>query len=243
MLLIDAYNVLLTPGVLPLGLAGVDLPGLAHLIERSRYRKRAVVMVCDGRSKSLSEKDLHIGSARVVYAGAGRDADSVIERMLAEDSAPRRLLVVSSDRRVARAANRAGAGTLTSAAFLQQLSADHTKRQPEPLPAWVRQIPLEHDAVAHWFQEFGLPPPVRRPPEQARPAPSRAKAPPVMPTPTQSAAPTSDRPPAKLDLPPPGRFEITDPVLLKALQEWGGKLNLDDLDMSRWIGPPSQPHP
>lgn len=233
MLLIDAYNVLLTPGVLPLGLAGVDLPGLAHLIERSRYRKRAVVMVCDGRSKSLSEKDLHIGSARVVYAGAGGDADSVIERMLAEDSAPRRLLVVSSDRRVAKAAGRAGAGTLTSAAFLQQLSADHAKRQPEPLPPWVRQIPLEHDAIAHWFQEFGLPPPTRRPP-----APPHAKPPPLMPSPTQGPAPTSDRPPVKLGPPPPRRFEITDPVLLKALQEWGGKLNLDDLDMSRWIGPP-----
>jgi len=236
MLLIDAYNVLLTPGVLPLGLAGVDLTGLAHLIERGRYRRRAAVLVCDGRSKSLSEQELKIGSVRVVYAGAGADADSLIERMLDEDSAPRRFLVVSSDRRISKAAGRAGAATLTSSAFLQQLSTDDAKRRPEPLPAWVRQIPLEHDAIAHWFQEFGLSPPVRRPPEEPAPAQAR-KAKHSSPTAKSAtkSAPNPDLAPSTDPALTSPRFEITDAVLLKALQEWGGELNLDDLDMRRWI--------
>ncbi len=233
MLLIDAYNVLLTPGVLPLGLAGVDLPGLAHLIERSRYRKRPAVLVCDGRSKSMSEQGLRIGSVRVMYAGAGADADSLIERTLAEDSAPRRVLVVSSDRRVAKAASRAGAATMTSSAFLRQLSTDDAKGRPEPLPAWVRQIPLEHDAIAHWFQEFGLPPPVRRIPD--KPTVPKLLSPTPKPAQTQAQALASQPAPPSVDGSSSPRFEITDATLLKALQEWGGKLDLDDLDMRRWL--------
>lgn len=240
MLLIDAYNVLHTPGVLPLGLAGVDLAGLVSLIEGSRYRQRPVVLVCDGASKSLPSNNLKIGSASVVYAGPGADADGVIERMLRDDSAPRRFLVVSSDRRVVRASRAARAASISSARFLHELSADDAKGRPEPLPAWVRQIPLGHAAMVDWFQEFGLGEPEARRSSET-PAQPRPEPPVVRRSRTDIATPLRGpaSPPAAQDpRPSPGRFEITDPVLLRALQEWGGKLNVDDLDMSRWIGPP-----
>ncbi len=47
-LVVDAYNVLHVTGVLPPEIAGLDLNGLADLIEASGLAKDEVWIVCDG---------------------------------------------------------------------------------------------------------------------------------------------------------------------------------------------------
>ena len=46
--LIDTFNVLHVTGVLPPGLAGPDVTGLAALITTSRWKSAQIAMVCDG---------------------------------------------------------------------------------------------------------------------------------------------------------------------------------------------------
>ena len=176
MLLIDVSNVLHTTGVLPEHLAGLDVPELARLISVSRYARRRSVLVCDGvgaadpASGQAAQADAgentlapinttpsgkEVAGLDVVYAGADQEADDVIEVLIARDSAPRRLLVVSTDRRLVRAARRRRAQSLSSDAFLRHLASDREKRIAKPLPGYATQVPLNEYAVGYWMGLFG----------------------------------------------------------------------------------------
>lgn len=257
-ILVDAYNVLHTPGVLPLGLAGLDVMGLARLIGAGRYARREIVLVCDGRGSDSRHADL-----RIVYAGPSHDADGWIEDRLARDSAPRRMLVVSSDRRVLRAADRAGASVLTSATFLAQLALDVDRKKPKPRPRFATDLPLDALSVAYWAGQFGLSreemarlddeshaiTPTREPRESGKePAAINVKKP-AKSTASDTAKNDGSRqatPVLGEGLAPPA-FDAaalaSDPVIRSALEHWSGRLSLDDLDMNRWIDQPPADEP
>lgn len=172
MLLIDTSNVLHVTGVLPSHLAGLDVPGLARLIAASRYARRRAVLVCDGlgprpgaegarpgadamASTNTAPSGREVAGLDVVYAGANQEADDVIERLIAHDSAPRRLLVVSTDRRLVRAARRRRAQSIASEAFLRHLASDSDKPKAQALPGFAAQVPLNEYAVDYWMAHFG----------------------------------------------------------------------------------------
>jgi hypothetical protein len=158
-LIVDVYNVLHVTGVLPAHLAGPGPEGLGDLVAGSRYGTRDAILVCDGTPKP-HERGSGRGwdtAVRVVYAGAGKDADSLIERLIAQHTAPRRLLVVSDDRRIRSAARRRRAGWLGSAEFLRQLADD--AERPEGKPAPSKPDTLEPGEVDAWLREFGFAPP------------------------------------------------------------------------------------
>lgn len=176
-----------------------------------------------------------VGGISIEYAGAGREADEVIERALATSSAARRMLVVSSDRRLRRAAGRSGASWIDSADFLAQLVHDVTasgkRGGARPgRPAFAEAVPLDGASVAWWLDRFGTGaealirsagrPGVRTP--TARQAPAKPETPP-----TAKARPI---------LRPPGPKAPPDEGLRKLLEEeWRGAVRPDDLDMTRWL--------
>jgi predicted RNA-binding protein with PIN domain len=232
MLLIDTYNVLHVSGILPADLAGLEADELARLIAQSRYAGRMVKLVCDGVRPGATPRPGP--GAEFLFAGAGQEADSLIERIIAANSAPRRLLVVSSDRRVLTAARRRRAATLTSEAFLAQLAADRVRVRTRPLPAFTQDLPLDAHSVAHWMREFGLDPGDvdelrRRLAARERPrghAPASGK--------SRSEVPASPSAPVTQPEPTPGSSPL-DPLLLAAMEAWPGRISPDDLDMRKWL--------
>lgn len=234
-LVVDAYNVLHTQGILPPDLAGPDVRGLIELIANSRYRRHRAVLVCDGapsndwfrdrprggpgrgastsnerpadvaeygwkaaiashsfeggsRGNAGSGSSAGAGGARgargaggvggvgatrgaggqhhveVVFAGAGREADDAIETLLVSHSAARRMIVVSSDRRVRRAASTSGATSVSSATFLEHIAADvgavsAGARRGHALgkrPQFALEVPLSRLDVAYWLAHMGV---------------------------------------------------------------------------------------
>jgi hypothetical protein len=98
---------------------------------------------------------------RIRYAGYGQTADSLIARMVSMSTAPRRLLVVSSDHEITRTARRRGCRTLRSDEFLQHLAddADLAARRPSrAAPAPRQAIPpmMTEQQVQGWAALFGL---------------------------------------------------------------------------------------
>ena len=158
MLIVDVYNVLHVTGVLPPELAGPNPGDLAELVSRSRYARRGAILVCDGTgSGGRSDRTTaEGGSVRVVYAGGGKDADTLIERLIDQNSAPRRLLVVSDDRRIRTAARRRRAGWLSSGDFLAHLAHDASRPGTDRAPA--KPESLKPDEVDAWLKEFGYEP-------------------------------------------------------------------------------------
>ncbi|MEM9065610.1 MAG: NYN domain-containing protein [Planctomycetota bacterium] len=232
MLLIDTYNVLQTTGVLPPELAGPEPEDLALLLAQSRYRDWEIRLICDG-TRPRGAKTPKKGRLRAIYAGPGVEADSRIEEMITKSTAPKRLLIVSSDHRIRKAASKRRCRWLDSMGFLDQLAADAKAgpERPTGKPGFTRKVPLDPAEVRRWADEFG-PEAERlvRAAGSAKPTP-----PPAAPTPTRPGTP---RTPIKAPDPTPVLPDPEDPIWRAARQEWGERFSLADLDMSRWIDPP-----
>ncbi|MBL8763572.1 MAG: NYN domain-containing protein [Phycisphaerae bacterium] len=182
MILIDAYNVLHVTGVLPPDLAGLDVPELAELMTHSRFGQNECLLICDGVSPTnkgnflaSSEPTGHPG-VRTVYAGAGRDADSLIESLIARSSAPRSIVVVSSDGRLKRAARKRRCTWISSERFLADLSAraiaaarrpGGERRHGADKGPMASQTPLGASAVRGWLAHFGIDPGIAGPSAEA----------------------------------------------------------------------------
>lgn len=235
MLVVDAYNVLHVVGVLPPDLAGLEPPGLARLIGVSRWRNEEAHLVCDGAAPLVREpigEVMDRGAARIwriedaprvsiVHVGVGRDADTFIEELLEKATAPRRMTIVSNDRRLRGAARRRKARWLSSEDFLRQLASDHAA-SPTRLNTGPADPASDMDqaAVKRWLKTFGFDPALA----------DRRDPPPV-----KKEAPRRDA----QDPPEPG------PAERKPLEEdadlWRAGFDPDDLDMDKWLGSSDNP--
>ncbi len=166
-LLIDAYNVLHCTHTLPERYAVMDVSAMCVLIERSRWSGEAATVVCDGVRKPT--EGFYNGPVELVYAGSGRDADSVIEKRIDTADNPRQLIVVSNDRRIIRAARRRRCRQLSSEDFLQLLVRTRLDQSPDAKPdtigtpdAWMREFDLDDTTADRIDRDLA---------EQHRPAP------------------------------------------------------------------------
>ena len=150
-LIIDAYNVLHLSHLLPQRYAMISATQLAAMLDRLDFA-RGIAVVCDGDPKPSEDQLLDTGQVRVLYSGKQRDADSIIEELIDDESAPRQLTVVSNDRRIQKAAKRRRATALSSEAFLRQLSDRLRDAGSEQTP----EKPESAGDVAEWLQKFGI---------------------------------------------------------------------------------------
>lgn len=222
MLLIDAWNLLHATATRAEPLADLDVRSLVAVLARTRWAGTKTMLVCDGPrpgSGHAAPGAATIAEARIIYTGATREADDQIEQILESCSFARRITVVSSDKRLRRAAKRAGAHWLSAQAFCKQIEADLARAKREPVPAFAREIPLGPYAVDHWMREFALP---------------DDWGPRVDPSPIQP--PSADPPaePAPPTEPPPSRpTPSIDPETRRLLDEYA--IEEADLDMDQYL--------
>jgi predicted RNA-binding protein with PIN domain len=161
--LIDGYNVMHAAGRLGarLGREGFRRARRRFLDELASIlpveRDNDVTVVFDA---SVPPGDFPIASnyrgLNVVFALGDEDADSRIEAIIAHDSSPRTLTVVSSDRRIRQAASRRRAHPLTADEFWDL--KDHVRAAPSPpmgprAPV-DRDVPPDADESAFWVETF-----------------------------------------------------------------------------------------
>lgn len=156
-LLVDTFNVLHRTGILPAELAGIDPPGLASLISRSRYRDREAWLILDGALRGRSAMR-RVGPVRYFHAGPSRTADDVIAKLVLESSAPKSILVVSSDRQVQAAGRKRRCRIIDSDTFLTQLTHDASSQSSSPEANTPRRPTgkLKATETDHWLHTFGL---------------------------------------------------------------------------------------
>lgn len=165
-LIVDTYNVLHAAPAAHEGLSGLNLATLIRFLAASRWSGGPVLLVCDGTGSRSAVPDGHLhpeAPIRVVFAGPGKDADSVIERLIieAEHRAGKAggsgITVVSSDKRVLAAAiGPVGpkARRMSSEQFLKALLDD--ARRGGSLPDPSRPDSLNKESVADWVRRFGV---------------------------------------------------------------------------------------
>ncbi len=91
----------------------------------------------------------------VFFAGASKDADTVIEGKIKATTGPRELVIVSSDRRLRRAAKVRGATAIKSQDFWESLQRELHKKKTTREPKGKR-TGLTEGETKQWLKFFGL---------------------------------------------------------------------------------------
>jgi predicted RNA-binding protein with PIN domain len=154
--IIDGHNLLWAVSESGARTEAVDELRLCHII--SRYLKSvgdSGQIVFDGVGPRDEPGFDTIGNLGVVFSGSDRDADTVIEDKIKADTAPRRLTVVSSDRRLRAAARARKATAVKSQVFWSNLRRrlNQPKTAKEP-PA--KRNGLTETETEQWLKFFGL---------------------------------------------------------------------------------------
>jgi uncharacterized protein len=162
-LLIDGYNLLYASGILGRGIGpgglersrGALLNFLAESLDERQLAETTVVFDARDPPPGLPRQSRHRGMT-VRFADRGSDADAEIERLIAADSAPRRLTVVSSDHRLHRAARRRKAKPVDSDKWYAQVLRERIERARAKSPSGKPSEPPTEGEVRFWLRQFGV---------------------------------------------------------------------------------------
>lgn len=153
--LVDGYN-LLRAVQKHEQFAGLDEAELCHVITEYllRVRDRAQV-VFDGVGPPDKTRLGGFRNMEVYFSGPNNDADTLIEEKIADNTAPKSLVVVSSDRRLRAAAKSRKSVSVGADDFWAIMCKTLEKDLPRPEPKEKRHGVTEAEAD-HWMDLFDL---------------------------------------------------------------------------------------
>jgi predicted RNA-binding protein with PIN domain len=168
--LIDGYNLMHATGVLDKEVKSHKLfqqrrrrflSNLADALGAERAAETTVVFDASTQPADMPIVANYQGLS-LIFAVGDENADARIEQLIAEHSAPKSLTVVSTDRRVRKAATRRKAKAVTSDDFLDLLDRfrhrESRQRAPQDLPvppAPAREQSPTSEEADYWLNVFG----------------------------------------------------------------------------------------
>jgi predicted RNA-binding protein with PIN domain len=155
-LIIDGHNLLWAIHKLGEDFESFSDVRLCHILSGYlRLRGEKAEIVFDGAGPRDKSSFDNISSLEVFFAGRDADADVVIENKIKANTAPKRLTVVSSDRRLRAAARARKATPMKSDTFWYNVQSQLRQRKTIKEPAAKRQGLSESEAKL-WLEFFGL---------------------------------------------------------------------------------------
>ena len=112
-------------------------------------------MIFDGTGPPDKTGFDNISNLEVFFAGIGTDADTVIEDKISTNTAPKRLTIVSSDRRLRTAAHKRKAISMKSDVFWNDVQKQLSRKRPAKEPTEKRQG-LNEGETEQWLEFFGF---------------------------------------------------------------------------------------
>ncbi|TWT58719.1 YacP-like NYN domain protein [Thalassoglobus neptunius] len=155
--LIDGYNLLHAAGLARVSYGPGDLERcrqrLLHRIRHGldREQRSRTIVVFDGRGSDFRDSsEFRFHGMLVVFSAPGEEADDTIEEQIASHSAPKQLVVVSSDHRLHKSARARRATAIDSEQFLKEIDS---RSSHDPAPKVVEKPELPEN-VDVWMDEF-----------------------------------------------------------------------------------------
>ena len=156
MFIIDGHNLLHTIFKLEGDSGATSDVGLCRIL--GRYFKltgEKGEMIFDGTGPPDKGGFDNISNLEVFFAGVRSDADTVIEDKISANTAPKRLIIVSSDRRLRKAARIRKATSMKSDVFWNDVQKQLSRKRPEKEPTEKRQG-LNEGETEQWLEFFGF---------------------------------------------------------------------------------------
>ena len=155
-IIIDGYNLLISVQKSYEEYEFLDEASLCWFVSEYRKRTRNYAQVIFDGTGPLDKSELSgIDNLEVYFSGPDTEADDIIEEKIQEYSAPKKLVVVSTDRRLRAAAGKRKSISVTSDIFWMTLIAQLDKKRPVPEPKEKRHG-ISEDQADQWLEEFGL---------------------------------------------------------------------------------------
>jgi predicted RNA-binding protein with PIN domain len=164
--LIDGYNLMYAVGLLRQGVPSGGLERarsrfLDWLATTAKDRAALLRVVFDAMSATKASAESDHRGVRVLYAYR-QTADDLIEELLAVETMPVRITVVSNDSRLQTAGHRCGAAVQTCEQFVDWL-IDDSQGTPSPPPEPDKpEQTATADEMAAWLTAFSVPKQKRR---------------------------------------------------------------------------------
>lgn len=163
-LMIDGYNLLHAAGLARRRYATGQMErarnALINLLARhlnDATRDRTTVVFDAQNAPSIASTPSRQQGIEVVFAPPGGDADTLIEQLVREHSAPKQLLVISGDRRLQKAIRRRRGHWLDSESFHRWLLEPESSRSPQPGRSRLKPGPRPSTSAK---KPVDLPPPL-----------------------------------------------------------------------------------
>ena len=165
-IIVDGYNLLFAANIVAEGPGKYSLEKSRRSVLRAvaalltEKERRATTVVFDGKDAPPGlEKVGRFADMAVLFSAPGTEADDLIEDLIRTNHAPRRLVVVSSDHRLHRAARRRQATAMDSDVWYQQKLLERRRRNqsqgpPSPAAAGPGDA-MTSEEIADWIEEFG----------------------------------------------------------------------------------------
>jgi predicted RNA-binding protein with PIN domain len=154
-IIIDGYNLLRSVQKIE-EYQSLDEAALCRIISEYLQRVRTYAQVIFDGLGPRDKSDLSgIDNVEVYFSGENLEADDVIEEKIEEYSAPKNMVVVSTDRRIRAAAAKRKSISVTSDLFWISMIEQLDKKKPTPMPKQKRHGITETEADA-WLDEFDL---------------------------------------------------------------------------------------
>lgn len=112
-------------------------------------------IIFDGTGPTDKRGFDNIANLLVLFVGQASDADTVIEEKIRACTAPRGLTVVSSDRRLRRAAQARKATAVKSEVFWKDVAKQLSRKKAPREPA-EKRIGLTESETQQWLEIFGI---------------------------------------------------------------------------------------
>jgi predicted RNA-binding protein with PIN domain len=160
-LLIDGYNLLHASGIVgrgsgPGGLARSRqalLEFLAAVLPEVELHRTTVVFDAKDARKRLPKVEKHRGMT-VRYSAGYEEADALIEELIQADSAPRSLVVVTSDHRIQQAARRRRAKPIDSSQWYARVCREHGEKRRQKPAVMSKPLRPSDKEVEYWVSVF-----------------------------------------------------------------------------------------
>ncbi len=156
MFIIDGHNLLHAIPKLDESLALISDIQLCRIL--SSYMKligQTGEIIFDGTGPRDKSGFDNMNNIEVFFAGLGTDADTVIEDKIGASTAPKRLIIVSSDRRLRKAARTRKATSVKSEEFWNNMNKQLSRKRPKKEPG-AKRYGLSESETKQWLDIFGF---------------------------------------------------------------------------------------
>jgi len=155
--IIDGYNLLHSIDQTSEDWEAVGDIRLCHIL--GRYFKlidEKGEIVFDGKGPPEKSRFENIERLEVLFTGLTTDADTVIENKIQSNSAPKGLVIVSSDRRIRRAAALRKATAMKSDDFWQAVIREMGRKRKKKAEPAAKRKGLNQSETKQWMKYFGI---------------------------------------------------------------------------------------